>query len=305
MSDVTKALEAVSALTGERTKYEGWIAALATKADVPAHVLEKVRLDYTSRLRTVLQGFAAYTPVLEAAAADLRSRDAALSAEERGCRDEYAEGELRHMVGEYDDDQWNAARTGHEAVLTRVAKDREGVAGELASVQQSLASVGDASKRASGMSASDGPAEPSREQSPTPAINTAMREPVTQPVPVPAPEPAPVDASAPVSVPPASATSFDRQPPVEELEFLRNAERATPRDDLSGESLRVSTPTPPARTAEAPALRIVTESASNVASATPTGGVDAAKTLRCAECGTMNYPTEWYCERCGGELAVL
>jgi uncharacterized OB-fold protein len=41
-----------------------------------------------------------------------------------------------------------------------------------------------------------------------------------------------------------------------------------------------------------------------VAAATPSSS-DAAKTLRCAECGTMNYATEWYCERCGGELAVL
>jgi hypothetical protein len=32
---------------------------------------------------------------------------------------------------------------------------------------------------------------------------------------------------------------------------------------------------------------------------------EAAKTLRCAECGAMNYPTEWYCERCGAELASL
>lgn len=29
------------------------------------------------------------------------------------------------------------------------------------------------------------------------------------------------------------------------------------------------------------------------------------KTLRCTECGTMNLPTEWYCERCGGELAAF
>ncbi len=29
------------------------------------------------------------------------------------------------------------------------------------------------------------------------------------------------------------------------------------------------------------------------------------KTLKCNECGSMNYPTEWYCERCGGELAAL
>ncbi len=36
---------------------------------------------------------------------------------------------------------------------------------------------------------------------------------------------------------------------------------------------------------------------------TPQGA--QAKTLRCTECGTMNLPTEWYCERCGGELAAF
>lgn len=29
----------------------------------------------------------------------------------------------------------------------------------------------------------------------------------------------------------------------------------------------------------------------------------SAKTLRCTECNTLNLPTEWYCERCGSELA--
>ena len=33
--------------------------------------------------------------------------------------------------------------------------------------------------------------------------------------------------------------------------------------------------------------------------------VEAAKTLKCGECGAANYPTEWYCERCGAELASL
>jgi hypothetical protein len=35
------------------------------------------------------------------------------------------------------------------------------------------------------------------------------------------------------------------------------------------------------------------------------GQTEQAKTLKCGECGTMNYPTEWYCERCGAELAAL
>jgi uncharacterized OB-fold protein len=34
-------------------------------------------------------------------------------------------------------------------------------------------------------------------------------------------------------------------------------------------------------------------------------GNTAAKTLKCTDCGAMNRPTEWYCERCGAELAAL
>ena len=32
---------------------------------------------------------------------------------------------------------------------------------------------------------------------------------------------------------------------------------------------------------------------------------EAVKSLRCQECGTLNFPTEWYCERCGRELAAF
>lgn len=32
---------------------------------------------------------------------------------------------------------------------------------------------------------------------------------------------------------------------------------------------------------------------------------EQTKTLKCQECATLNYPTEWYCERCGAELAAL
>lgn len=35
------------------------------------------------------------------------------------------------------------------------------------------------------------------------------------------------------------------------------------------------------------------------------GETASGKTLKCSECGAMNYPTEWYCERCGAELASL
>ncbi|MBI3790102.1 MAG: zinc ribbon domain-containing protein [Gemmatimonadetes bacterium] len=32
---------------------------------------------------------------------------------------------------------------------------------------------------------------------------------------------------------------------------------------------------------------------------------DHVKSLKCVECGTLNLPTEWYCEKCGAELSAL
>ena len=29
------------------------------------------------------------------------------------------------------------------------------------------------------------------------------------------------------------------------------------------------------------------------------------KTLKCKDCGSLNRPTDWYCERCGAELAAV
>lgn len=53
-------------------------------------------------------------------------------------------------------------------------------------------------------------------------------------------------------------------------------------------------------------LRSVIDPQSQSPSVPKAPGTDTPqKTLRCTECGTMNLPTEWYCERCGGELATF
>lgn len=87
----------------------------------------------------------------------------------------------------------------------------------------------------------------------------------------------------------------------------------------------VATPPAPARTVDAaplPSEVAATQSAdilarptlvksppSRPASGKPAKGGEArsdqSKTLKCPECGTPNHPTEWYCERCGGELATM
>ncbi len=52
-------------------------------------------------------------------------------------------------------------------------------------------------------------------------------------------------------------------------------------------------------------LRSVTDPATQNSPTRAGAAGDQQKTLRCTECGTMNFPTEWYCERCGGELAAF
>jgi hypothetical protein len=297
MTDVTNALEAVGALIAERTKYESWISALVSKSDVPAHVIEKVRADYTSRLRTVLQGFTAHAPALDAASIELQSRDGALAAQEKSCRDEHAEGELRHMVGEYDGEQWEKIRVGHEALLSRLASERQVLAGELASVQKSLAAAAEAAQRAHSIGDTIGPPTSVRVESPTPAVQALMNELIAPPPVIAMPEPV-VPLQNGYGTPQAFSEPAERRvSAADDLGFLRTAPRApTPHEGgLAHEAAAAAMAT---QTPEAPVLRIVPN--------TPTGSpVDAAKTLRCAECGTMNYATEWYCERCGGELAVL
>ena len=307
MTDVTNALEAVGALIGERSKYEGWIAALASKTDVPSHVLEKVRADYVGRLRTVLQAFSAHTPALDAALAEHQARDAALAAQEKASRDEHAEGELRHMVGEYDGDQWDQVRVGHEALLSRLASDRETIAAELTHVQRSLAATAEAFQRA--VALGDPPiaavAVTARDESPTPAVLTAMAEPVAlaELVPAPAAFSPSTYRPTPQSPPPEL---MDRRAQLDDLGFLRSGPRSAPHENgREAQSAPTATVT---RSADQPVLRIVPDEPTPVtvpAVAAPAAPADSAKTLRCAECGTMNYATEWYCERCGGELAVL
>ena len=59
----------------------------------------------------------------------------------------------------------------------------------------------------------------------------------------------------------------------------------------------------------ATSARSVPNSPATPGPATPTTRPDdeedeQPRTLKCKECGTMNLPTEWYCEQCGAELAA-
>jgi hypothetical protein len=122
------------------------------------------------------------------------------------------------------------------------------------------------------VSAPEPATEPAPVSAPQLALGTtaapAFPEPVSAPAPAPAPVPAPVPVAPIVPVSPASL--FGASVPVE-------PEPIDPEDEEPPSALG----RPTARSSQ------------------------VIKTLKCGECGSMNYPTEWYCERCGGELAAL
>jgi len=94
----------------------------------------------------------------------------------------------------------------------------------------------------------------------------------------------------------------DRKAPVDELAFLKSVTD----DDRAGPSPRRASgahfqPAIPDITRPGHAPEPKSPSSDSDDDPTP----EASKTLKCPECGTMNMPTEWYCERCGAELAAL
>jgi hypothetical protein len=77
--------------------------------------------------------------------------------------------------------------------------------------------------------------------------------------------------------------------PVDELAFLKS---------VAPEESRA-----PGRRISSPGMQAPVAPAVQTAAAPSVSKAGVAKTLKCGECGTLNRPTEWYCERCGAELA--
>ena len=305
MTDRTEgALAQVTALDEERRRYEAWLAQLdARRGSAPEHVLERVRLDYEGRLRDVLARLAEHAELLRGVVAGRSQELATLRDAERQRQDERAEAELRAVVGEYTPEQWEELAAQADAVLEELGARRSAAEAELAHLEEvhALAATGGA--------------------------------PIVEPPAAAAPEPPPAERAAPAwaDAPPAEAAPAEIQPnrtggvsashgppppppPRAPDAFGGWDDEPAPLADVGR-----AAPTAPAPLADRRADRdwltsdeadagahvpAGSATAARAGAASETGGAPA-KTLRCAECGTMNYPTEWYCERCGGELAAL
>ena len=282
----------LNALLEERARYENWIAQLNAKREqTPPHVFERVRGDYASRLETVMTQLRSRAEGLQGSASSLQERVTTLTNEETSRRDVRAEIELRAMVGEYTPERANEELAACDADIGRLESERTATAAELHRLTEILALV----RQPSGAAHAPAPARPvAAAPAPTPSPPAA---PPPRPLgaPVPQPEPASAidelaflnsvmdraaDNPPPMPAPP-SAPRLEDIPLVASVETAERAEAQQARD---GMSMRQASGTP------------------SFLKGMPT---EQVKTLKCQECGTMNYPTEWYCERCGGELAAM
>ena len=283
----THPLAQVAELDEERRRYEGWLAQLEARRDAsPEHVYTRVRADYQGRLQAVLARLAEHAETLRHVVDQLAGRVADLRSAERQRQDERAEAELRTVVGEYTPDQWAEIQAVSDEELAALAQERQGAEQELAQLQELLA-------RAAGPGAAPAPVAAPQADSRrgvTPAGGAAAvggAVPLGEVPVVPATPTVPLDLVQPApAAPPARSTTPSRHLGAVQRE-PDAADWSRGLDDRSATGGgRAPTPSDPA-------------------SALSDDGGPQIKTLKCQECGTMNYPTEWYCERGGGELATL
>ena len=269
---------AIEKLLQDRNQYEQWLARLPSAGDAPDSVRQRVRADYEARLRGVMDELRSHGDTISADLERFRASESELAKHEAAAQERIAEAEIRHAVGEFEESKWQEIREEASRGLNEARAELTQVRAEiarLAEVQGLISAPAPAAR-----------AEPVRQEAPEfePVI-------VVNPEPAAAPPPA---APPPAASPPQAAPRFvpkapgaaEAAPPGDELAFLKSV---TGGDAAASAKPRPSggqpAPSEPAAAKAAPGQQ--------------------AKTLKCGECGTLNRPTEWYCERCGAELAAL
>jgi len=272
-------LDALNGLLKERQRYEEWLAALEEKrANTSEAVYQRVRADYQTRLREVSGKLAERAGELRENIDTLAVKLEEVARQELQQREARQEAELRAAVGEYTEKQWKEIGGAWDKEIARLSKEKSALDGQLTELNRIFA-LSMKEKQTEAMT--QGRAVP--EDGSRPPVSPVVSRPAIPEPPTLNP-PSRLDQSvAPRQQQPAPAGAGTRSP-FDQFPVLRPG-------GAPG--------TPPATAAVA-----------TPPSVPKTGGTqdprsEQHKTLKCPECGAANYPTEWYCERCGGELATM
>lgn len=282
----------IEALLQRRAQYEQWLARLDAAGDkAPPAVRQRVRADYEARLKGVIDELRGHAATITEELERHRGTQAELDRECKQAEEALAEAEVRHAVGEYSEDEWRSISDRSQSNLGRLRQELSAVGNEISRLAE-VQSLIVAAPRPAGTPPSVQPPVPE------PVLQPELEIERGTPPPSPSPHPAPA-ASRPTPTP--RREPAPPPPPGDELAFLKSVSE----EERKPSSRRASNPGggpghSASRAAEAP-----TPAAAPAAPAGKTATPTGAKTLKCSECGTLNRPTEWYCERCGGELAGL
>ncbi|HTC23425.1 MAG TPA: hypothetical protein VK688_03635 [Gemmatimonadales bacterium] len=314
----------IEALLHERARFQQWLAKLDSAAgNAPPAVRAKVRADYQGRLHAVIDELKSHAETIRSALDRHRESQRDLSGRQSEAQESLAEAEVRHVVGEYADADWERMRGEATHTIEALQTELEKIGTEIDRLVEVQGFIAEPDEPAQPEAEPETPAEP--EPVPIAELEAPRAPPPIEMLPDPTPDIAaaagspprldqipdltvvPGGGGAPRFVPKPAAEGGRGRPPVaapaasgpkvvhgDELAFLKSVsgdDRKTgPR--RSGETARPEAPAEPVATA-APQPSV------------KPGQASQAKTLKCGECGTLNRPTEWYCERCGAELAAL
>ncbi len=315
------------------------------RAETAAHVFERVRNDYVERRASVLEALRAHVSTLSALGADLEQKVAVLDGSLAELNDQRVEGMLRTAVGEFDTERWDSLREEVDVQIAVLDDDRSTVMNELSEVRALLANAESAPaelEEATNTNAADSEnalenvadfaadvddeVEVSMDHAQTDEDDAGL-------------EVVSSAGTAGYIDSPGGADSYDDNDDSldidDALSIFSPVSSSSPSNDDSwtnvaarnsvesatneSEQLTENSAYQNGKSENFAAsdadifddlafLQSVTDAnrgSTPLQSGAQQTSTTAQKTLRCTECGTMNLPTEWYCERCGGELATF
>ena len=300
----------IESLLADRDRLQGWLDRLnQSGGSAPPTVRERVRADYEGRLAEVVARLSGFTTALEASLATLRSQLAHLGDLRIEAEEARAEASLRHGVGEYSDDEWQSLEAEAAGKINGLAADIHRLEDEAARLEDVLSQAA--------------PPEPEPAVEPRAAMRAPGDDVEVQVIEA-------EEVSLVSHAPPAGdediveyADAGEQGPirpaPVEAPRFTpKGGGVERPMRDRPARTIRFPTPAPEPATGSSvdemtflKSVSLETQAAQDRTGETKAAsrggrvGNTAAKTLKCTDCGAMNRPTEWYCERCGAELAAL
>lgn len=282
MAKSSNTSDAIERLIEQRNQFLDWLARLDDGSNkAPESVRSKVRQDYQTRLDAVVEELGEHTEEVAEQLDRHQDTRAGLMTRQERAEEVLAEAELRHSVGEYDESRWQEVKGEADRNLAAISEELASVNTEIERLTAIQDLIGGKRPQESAAPADEAPApaadtpdtaeeEPEQEQAEL-VMEAESGEAEAEPE-----KPAEAEWSA-------SGTLTEGRAEVDELAFLKSV---TEDDGM----------TAPRRSSGGMARPVEEQARPSTAS---------PRTLKCGECGTMNRPTEWYCERCGAELADL